>query len=182
MSVITDDENSWFLFSLLKPPNLAELHPFQMSTNEIDADGGISPQYADGGGIDAHLSSVYTRFATVDFELICRLISQGAEVLSWTSLLPRDISRLQARYIFLKPINRSYILMQSSKRGMLVASSLVVALLALASWNAMYPRPASSLLQDIMKASPESTEYAHAEALFQVNICANFSEICWRCQ
>jgi hypothetical protein len=69
--------------------------------------------------------------------------------------------------------------MQSSKRGMLVTSSLVVALLALASWNAMYSRPtSSSLLQDIMKAHPESTEYADAEALFQVNICAYFPAVC----
>ncbi len=77
MSVITDDAKiagSFFLST--------EFAAHMVTTIDIDTDGGISLQCADGGGIDALLSSVYMQFTTVDLELNCRHIWQGAEVLS----------------------------------------------------------------------------------------------------
>jgi hypothetical protein len=48
---------------------------------------------------------------------------------------------------------------------------LFAALLVLAAWNVISPKPTTpSLLQDIMQAHPESDELAKAEALFQVYI------------
>jgi hypothetical protein len=50
---------------------------------------------------------------------------------------------------------------------------LLLALLAIAGWSEMSSRStpqASSLLQEIMQAHPESDEYANAQALFEVSI------------